>query len=79
MDFSNNGKPEETCNILRFCDSYALKHYQLVKQDVWVMHEMFVDAQKLFYQHYSASSVYNINCSGCIISPGFIDVQINGL
>ena len=73
--------PDDACLILRFCDSYALKRRQLVKEDVWIKQGIIVDPQKLFYQHCSSNSnsIHNINCSGCIISPGFIDLQINGI
>ena len=28
--------PDDACMILQFCDSYALKRRQLVKEDVWI-------------------------------------------
>ena len=50
-------------------------------QDVWIEDGRVVDPQALFYD--SARSrvalvVQRVNCAGCIVAPGFIDLQING-
>ena len=45
--------------------------------DVWVRDGKVIDHLKLFYEEKVSPSKV-IDCSGFIVAPGFIDVQING-
>lgn len=51
---------------------------KLEKQDIWVREGRIVDPQQLFFRE-RKSPDYVINCSNHIVSPGFIDIQINGV
>ena len=50
----------------------------LVKGDVWVRDGVIIDPLKLFYTEKRKPDCV-INCSELIVSPGFIDIQINGM
>ena len=50
----------------------------LVKKDLWVREGKIADPQNLFYQQGRCPDRV-IDCSGHIVAPGFIDIQINGI
>ena len=50
---------------------------KLVRDDVWVRNGKILDPQKLFYVERRTADL-EIDCEGMIVSPGFIDIQING-
>ena len=45
--------------------------------DVWVRNGKVMDHMKLFYEE-QVSPSREIDCTGLIVAPGFIDIQING-
>ena len=45
--------------------------------DVWVRDGKVMDHMKLFYEEHATPSI-EYDCSGLIVAPGFIDIQING-
>jgi N-acetylglucosamine-6-phosphate deacetylase len=45
--------------------------------DVWVRNGKVMDHMKLFYEE-RVSPSREIDCTGLIVAPGFIDIQING-
>lgn len=45
--------------------------------DVWVRDGKVMDHMKLFYEE-QVSPSREIDCTGLIVAPGFIDIQING-
>jgi N-acetylglucosamine-6-phosphate deacetylase len=49
----------------------------LEKGDVWVRGGTIIDPMKLFYEEKRAPDM-TIDCRGLIVTPGFIDIQING-
>lgn len=46
--------------------------------DVWVRDGKVLDHMKLFYEE-QVSPSKEIDCTGLIVAPGFIDIQINGI
>ncbi|KAM6962449.1 N-acetylglucosamine-6-phosphate deacetylase [Aplochiton taeniatus] len=46
-------------------------------EDLWVRDGRILDPEKLFYDEEGFADI-RVDCEGCIIAPGFIDVQING-
>ena len=45
--------------------------------DVWVRNGKVLDHMKLFYEE-RVSPSQEFDCTGLIVAPGFIDIQING-
>jgi len=65
--------------VTKFTNGRLLKNGQLVSGDLWVSSETgrIISPQSAFYSsHLKADSI--IDLQGRILSPGFIDVQING-
>ncbi|EPE28886.1 Metallo-dependent hydrolase [Glarea lozoyensis ATCC 20868] len=65
--------------ITKFTNCRLLKGDQLVNQDLWVSSSTgkIVRSQEAFYSEHSVPDI-TINLNGRIISPGLIDVQLNG-
>lgn len=57
------------CNIIR--DGHILM------QDLWVKDGQIADPEKIFYDEKKIPDI-EIDCLGSLITPGFIDLQING-
>jgi N-acetylglucosamine-6-phosphate deacetylase len=68
-----------TARITKFTNCRLLKGDQLVDQDLWVSSGSgkIVRSQEVFYGEHSVPDI-TINLGGRIISPGLIDVQLNG-
>lgn len=47
------------------------------REDLWVREGHIVDPEKLFFEERLVADQQR-DCGGCILAPGFIDVQING-
>ncbi len=55
-----------------------LQDGRLVRGDLWVRKGRILDPLHLFYKEKKKADIV-IDCSGFLISPGFIDIQINGI
>lgn len=47
------------------------------REDLWVRGGRILDPEKLFFEERRVADEQR-DCGGCILAPGFIDVQING-
>ncbi|XP_074650123.1 N-acetylglucosamine-6-phosphate deacetylase-like isoform X2 [Tubulanus polymorphus] len=63
--------------IIRFTNCHILRQHKIVKDDLWVRDGKFLDPNKLFFEEKGWSDVI-VDCFGATISPGYIDLQING-
>lgn len=65
--------------ITKFTNCRLVKGDQLVEQDLWVSSGSgkIVRSQEAFYEQYTVPDE-TVNLGGRIISPGLIDVQLNG-
>ena len=63
--------------ITRFKNCLVLRDHSLIEEDLWVRDGKIMDAETLFFDE-KVSSDTEFDCNGAIISPGYIDVQING-
>ncbi|CAL8107490.1 unnamed protein product [Calicophoron daubneyi] len=70
-------KDDLTDKIIRFSDCYILKDEGLIRDDLWVRNGRFIDGQKLFFSERKQADII-FHLKGCVISPGFIDIQVNG-
>lgn len=52
-------------------------HPSLRREDLWVREGRILDPEKLFFEERLVADQQR-DCGGCILAPGFIDVQING-
>ncbi|EXJ81075.1 hypothetical protein A1O3_07363 [Capronia epimyces CBS 606.96] len=71
--------PASTMRVTKFTNGYLLRDGQLVPGDLWISSETgrIISPQSAFYSaHLTPDKV--IDLDGKILSPGFIDVQING-
>jgi N-acetylglucosamine-6-phosphate deacetylase len=65
--------------ITKFTNGLLLRNAELVEEDLWVDSHTgkILDRQSAFYgEHLVPDQIINLN--GKILSPGFIDVQLNG-
>ncbi|XP_031781619.1 N-acetylglucosamine-6-phosphate deacetylase [Nasonia vitripennis] len=70
--------PEFTQSQLKqFYNCQILRHGKIIIEDLWVRDGKIIDPEKIFYDEKIEPTV-KVNCNGAIISPGYIDVQING-
>lgn len=71
--------PLKRDRITKFTNCRLLKGDKLVKQDLWVSSATgkILKSQEIFYSHQIVPDA-TINLGGRIVSPGLIDVQLNG-
>ncbi len=63
--------------IQQFVNCRILYDHQIIREDLWVRDGKILNPEKLIFDDRLAAD-YQIDCNNAIISPGFIDVQING-
>ncbi|CAD6441462.1 b1214254-7308-410b-a1e5-0d97f715e36e [Sclerotinia trifoliorum] len=71
--------PTSTSGVTKFTNCRLLKGESLVTQDLWVSSSTgkIIQSQEAFYSHLCVPDEI-IDLGGRIISPGFIDTQLNG-
>lgn len=69
--------PAERDPVYQYQNCRLLRDHQLIVDDLWVRAGKIINPEKLFFEERTAADV-KIDCGGAIISPGLIDVQING-
>ena len=62
---------------LQFRNCWILQGDQIIKDDLWVCDGKILNPEKVFFDT-KVTADMQIDCNKSIISPGFIDVQING-
>ncbi|XP_014215446.1 N-acetylglucosamine-6-phosphate deacetylase [Copidosoma floridanum] len=63
--------------LTQFFNCRILRHGRISVEDLWVRGGKIIDPEKIFYDE-RVKPDEKINCKGALISPGFIDIQING-
>uniref|UniRef100_A0A8C4LE88 Amidohydrolase domain containing 2 n=1 Tax=Equus asinus TaxID=9793 RepID=A0A8C4LE88_EQUAS len=63
--------------VLQFTNCRILRGRALLREDLWVREGRILDPEKLFFEERRVADEQR-DCGGCILAPGFIDVQING-
>ncbi|KAL4230192.1 putative N-acetylglucosamine-6-phosphate deacetylase [Mactra antiquata] len=69
-------KVKDGC-IYQYKNCTILWNHELILEDLWVRDGKILNPEKLFFEEQAYADV-QIDCKGCIIAPGYIDVQING-
>lgn len=62
--------------VIRFRDCRILCGGSLIKEDLWIRNGKIINPEPLFFDERKSADI-EIHCP-YIISPGFIDIQING-
>lgn len=63
--------------IIQFHNCYILRDHKIIKEDLWVHNKKIINPEPLFFVEKKSPNI-QVDCRGAIISPGFIDLQING-
>lgn len=63
--------------VTRFKYGYVLQGEKMVRGDIWVREGKIIDPHALFYEEKRLPDRV-VDCEGLVVSPGFIDIQING-
>ncbi|KAG9279207.1 N-acetylglucosamine-6-phosphate deacetylase [Astyanax mexicanus] len=63
--------------ITQFINCRILRDHRLQREDLWVREGKILDPEKLFFDEEGFADC-KIDCGNRILTPGFIDVQING-
>ena len=63
--------------IIQFINCRILFKGEIIKEDLWVRDGLILNPEKIFFAERRAADV-KIDCKNLILSPGFIDLQING-
>ena len=64
--------------VIRYRNCQVLRGGVLESGDIWVRDGQVIDPMVLFYQERHQPEV-TIECNELIASPGFIDLQVNGI
>ncbi|XP_059548778.1 N-acetylglucosamine-6-phosphate deacetylase isoform X1 [Myotis daubentonii] len=72
-----DGKGASRAPVLRFTNCRILRGRRLLREDLWVREGRILDPEKLFFEERLVADQQR-DCGGCLLAPGFIDVQING-
>ena len=63
--------------VTKFKNCYILKDHQIIKEDILVRNGKFLNPMVVFFDEKTHADV-EIDCSGMLLAPGLIDLQING-
>lgn len=63
--------------LTQFTNCRVLRDHRLTPVDLWVRDGRIVDPEKVFFDE-KRSADRTVDCAGAIVSPGLIDLQING-
>ncbi len=64
--------------IFQFTNCVLLRDHAIQKEDLWVRDGKIINPEKVFFDE-KVIATKKIDCLGTLITPGFIDLQINGL
>ena len=68
---------EGQTKLYQFKNCRLLRDSKLIEEDLWVRDGKIIDPRDVFWGGKVLADV-QIDCNSLIISPGFIDLQING-
>lgn len=63
--------------LIKFTNCRILRNHKIIREDLWVRNGKIINPEKVFFDEKKQAHV-QIDCHNAIISPGFIDLQING-
>lgn len=74
---SSNGPADPAKLVIQLTNCRLIRNKKLIKDDLWIRDGRILDPIKLFYEEKRQADM-QIDCGDLIISPGFIDLQLNG-
>lgn len=63
--------------LLQFFNCRILRNSAIIPEDLWVRNGTIINPEKIFFDERREADE-RIDCKNAIISPGFIELQING-
>lgn len=73
---TNHGNWPSSC-LVQFKNCAILRDHKLIQEDLWIRNCLIVNPEPIFYEERVTADI-QVDCKGAIISPGYIDLQING-
>ena len=68
---------DKRSSLQQFCNCQILRNSQILKEDLWVRDGKVINPEKIFYDEKVVPDLV-FDCRGSLISPGYIDLQMNG-
>ena len=68
---------DSEAQLTKFVNCRLIRAHQLISDHLWIRGGRIIDPEPCFFEEKRKADV-TIDCRGLIISPGFIDLQING-
>ncbi|KAG1692617.1 N-acetylglucosamine-6-phosphate deacetylase [Nymphon striatum] len=69
--------PASNSALTQFYNCRLIRNNKIIKDDLWVRNGNIVNPEPIFFEEKVSPDV-KIDCHGCLIAPGYIDIQING-
>lgn len=63
--------------LLQFYNCRILRNSAIIKEDLWIRNGTIINPEQIFFDERGQADE-KIDCKNAIISPGFIELQING-
>ena len=63
--------------VTQFFNCFILRNHEILKEDLFIRNGKILNPESLFYDERRQAEL-KIDCQGLLISPGLIDIQING-
>lgn len=63
--------------IIQFYNCDVLRDHKIIREDLWVRNKEIINPEPIFFDEKVTADI-KIDCHGALISPGFIDLQLNG-
>ncbi|KAG5676211.1 hypothetical protein PVAND_006060 [Polypedilum vanderplanki] len=68
---------EPSQRLIKFKNCRILRDHRIFREDLWVRNGKIINPERVFFDEKRQAHL-QIDCHNAIISPGFIDLQING-
>uniref|UniRef100_A0AC35UAU7 N-acetylglucosamine-6-phosphate deacetylase n=1 Tax=Rhabditophanes sp. KR3021 TaxID=114890 RepID=A0AC35UAU7_9BILA len=63
--------------LIQFTNCFILKKESIIKYDLWVLNGKVISGLNVFFDQKKVADI-QVDCEGLVVSPGFIDLQLNG-
>lgn len=63
--------------LTQFKNCHILRDHKIIREDLWVRDGKIIDPENIFFDERNFADE-QVDCCGALVSPGFIDIQING-